>query len=783
MAIEIFNYDGSLLTTLQDGTIDVSTSTLNLVGRGYKGWGKPIQQDLLWIMQNFAGTQEPANPVIGQLWYDTSANTNILRVWNGTIWSESSDVVTQNSAPPSGANVGALWYDTNNLQLHAWNGTTWDIVGPLGSNINADPLNPGVPDHSVIDAISVRASEDGSLHQVWRVTIGGTLLAVISKDQAFTPAGGILISNGFTKIQPGINFSLNVANAGLSGANMVQSLVPNSDLAYNIGSSSYRVNNIYTGSLTSSKNITADSASFGNIVTFSTGTTAYPPAIWQAGTLSTSPQAGAIEFDGNNFYITTLISSVPTRQTIISNLTEGTFVNPLLPTVDNILNVGSPTHRWNTIYGSLVGSSSTVTTSVSGTTTTSILNASTGNITSLTAGVTTANTLNASTGNITSLTAGTTTTSILNVSTGNITSLTAGTTTTSILNVSTGNITSLTAGTTTTSILNASTGNIIVLSSSTILAGTTTTSTLNASTGNITSLTSPTILAGTTTTSTLNASTGNITSLTSPTILAGTSNVSVLNASSGNITSLTTTTSNSGSYSASGTIASTQDDTTVATTNWVRNYGGFQAQVVLTSGTSSTGIIPTGIQKIKVTVVGGGGAGGGSGATIGMAGSGGGSGGVSTKYYTGALSGLTYTYTVGAGGSGSSGAAGGNGGSSSFTLNSITVTASGGAGGTAGTVVSTNYGGGSGATAGSGGDMNLVGGYGSSSIGTAAAATCMGGQGGSTIFGGAGRGGTNNAGSSAGGTNTGAGGGGAVSTSNAAVAGSNGGSGIIIIEY
>ena len=678
MAIEIFNYDGSLLTTLQDGTIDVSTSTLNLVGRGYKGWGKPIQQDLLWIMQNFAGTQEPANPVIGQLWYDTSANTNILRVWNGTIWSESSDVVTQNSAPPSGANVGALWYDTNNLQLHAWNGTTWDIVGPLGSNINADPLNPGVPDHSVIDAISVRASEDGSLHQVWRVTIGGTLLAVISKDQAFTPAGGILISNGFTKIQPGINFSLNVANAGLSGANMVQSLVPNSDLAYNIGSSSYRVNNIYTGSLTSSKNITADSASFGNIVTFSTGTTAYPPAIWQAGTLSTSPQAGAIEFDGNNFYITTLISSVPTRQTIISNLTEGTFVNPLLPTVDNILNVGSPTHRWNTIYGSLVGSSSTVTTSVS--------------------------------------------------------------------------------GTTTTSILNASTGNIIVLSSSTILAGTTTTSTLN-------------------------ASTGNITSLTSPTILAGTSNVSVLNASSGNITSLTTTTSNSGSYSASGTIASTQDDTTVATTNWVRNYGGFQAQVVLTSGTSSTGIIPTGIQKIKVTVVGGGGAGGGSGATIGMAGSGGGSGGVSTKYYTGALSGLTYTYTVGAGGSGSSGAAGGNGGSSSFTLNSITVTASGGAGGTAGTVVSTNYGGGSGATAGSGGDMNLVGGYGSSSIGTAAAATCMGGQGGSTIFGGAGRGGTNNAGSSAGGTNTGAGGGGAVSTSNAAVAGSNGGSGIIIIEY
>jgi hypothetical protein len=243
--------------------------------------------------------------------------------------------------------------------------------------------------------------------------------------------------------------------------------------------------------------------------------------------------------------------------------------------------------------------------------------------------------------------------------------------------------------------------------------------------------------------------------------------------------------------SLAATPGSTDNGTAVASTAFVRLYGGFQNMVVLTSGSGATGTIPTGISKIKVTMIGGGGAGGGGAAAIGDAGAGGGSGAMSIAYLVSAsLSGATYTYTVGTAGAGASGAVGGNGGASSFSVLSNTFTAPGGTGGALGAAVSTPYAGGAGGTAGSvtagayTSTQFLVGTAGGFSWGTAAAGTCVGGMGGSGLFGqGAGRGAVGATVATAATANTGAGGGGSASTTAAATTGGNGGSGVIIIEY
>ena len=239
------------------------------------------------------------------------------------------------------------------------------------------------------------------------------------------------------------------------------------------------------------------------------------------------------------------------------------------------------------------------------------------------------------------------------------------------------------------------------------------------------------------------------------------------------------------------TPGSTDNGTAVASTAFVRLYGGFQNMVILTSGTGATGTIPTGISKIKVTMIGGGGAGGGGSAAIGDAGAGGGSGSISVAYLVSAsLSGATYTYTVGTAGAGASGAVGGNGGASSFSVLSNTFTAQGGTGGALGAAVSTPYAGGAGGTAGSvtagtyTATQFLVGTPGGSSWGTAAAGTCVGGMGAPGLFGqGAGRGAVGATVATAATANTGAGGGGSASTTAAATTGGNGGSGVIILEY
>lgn len=90
-----------------------------------------------------------------------------------------------------------------------------------------------------------------------------------------------------------------------------------------------------------------------------------------------------------------------------------------------------------------------------------------------------------------------------------------------------------------------------------------------------------------------------------------------------------------------------------------------------TSGTN-TWTCPTGVTKIKVTVIGGGG---GGAFWSNIDAYGGGAGGAGCNYYT-VTPGTGYTVTVGAGGNGSSGA-GGNGGTSSF---SSLISATGGVG-------------------------------------------------------------------------------------------------------
>jgi len=210
------------------------------------------------------------------------------------------------------------------------------------------------------------------------------------------------------------------------------------------------------------------------------------------------------------------------------------------------------------------------------------------------------------------------------------------------------------------------------------------------------------------------------------------------------------------------------------------------ASAYLFDGSSVTGgtvsenwTVPTGVTKVKVTVVGGG-AGGAPGSTTGTArvGSGGGSGGVAVEWITGLTPGSTITLT--AGGGGTSGVAGST---SSFGLY---CSATGGATGT--TTTASGVLGGAGGS-GSGGTFNYPGRRGSSTFAyydCASGLQMVGGLGGSTwelIASSPGAGGVY--GSSPAGGNAsgyGAGGGGGAGVSNTAPGG-QGAPGYVFIEW
>lgn len=334
MPINIFKYDGTLLTTVADGTIDTNHSTLKFPGTGYQNYGPPIMENILWTMQNFAGSTQPTLPLTGQTWFDTTSN--LLKVYTGSTWQAAGGVLVSSSTPSNPANIGAFWYDNVNMQMYVWNGAAWDIIGPLGSAVNSDPINnTSVPTFSKFDTVRITDSTSGR-HQVWRIIIGGVLFAIISKDSAFTPAPAIA---GFATIQPGINFNTTVSGVGISGDTTTfrnnQDNLPDADGTRSLGSSSFRFNNINSlnGAFSNSLLVNTASSTYAFQVTgssylngpalFSAGTASTAPVRLQTGSLLTTPAVGALEFDGSNIYITLDVGGVPTRSVIAAGTSGG----------------------------------------------------------------------------------------------------------------------------------------------------------------------------------------------------------------------------------------------------------------------------------------------------------------------------------------------------------------------------------------------------------------------------------------------------------------------------
>lgn len=84
MAYTIVKSDGTVLTTIADGTINTTSTSLGLPGRNYAGYGQTLDTNFVHMMENFADTTPPSNPLRGQLWFDTNANTLYVCPADGT---------------------------------------------------------------------------------------------------------------------------------------------------------------------------------------------------------------------------------------------------------------------------------------------------------------------------------------------------------------------------------------------------------------------------------------------------------------------------------------------------------------------------------------------------------------------------------------------------------------------------------------------------------------------------------------------------------------------------
>ena len=113
MAYVINLTNGTQLATVEDGTIDQSTS-LKLVGKNYAGYGEIQNENFVHLLENFSSANQPAGPLSGQIWFDSSLKK--LKFYDGTKFRTTGGAEIA-SAQPVGLTTGDFWWDTDNNQI------------------------------------------------------------------------------------------------------------------------------------------------------------------------------------------------------------------------------------------------------------------------------------------------------------------------------------------------------------------------------------------------------------------------------------------------------------------------------------------------------------------------------------------------------------------------------------------------------------------------------------------------------------------------------------------
>jgi len=195
MAYTIVKSDGTVLTTIADGTINTISTSLGLPGRNYAGYGQSLDTNFVHAMENFADSVPPANPLRGQLWFNTNTNTLCICPADGTVTASSWITLAQSGG--SGTTTFGTVTVTGNLQANnitAVNSILGDTISVRLATItanasisNAAIANANIANLTTANLTSGSTTTVGNITGTWTVTGGsaGNSL-VVANGNVFT---------------------------------------------------------------------------------------------------------------------------------------------------------------------------------------------------------------------------------------------------------------------------------------------------------------------------------------------------------------------------------------------------------------------------------------------------------------------------------------------------------------------------------------------------------------------------------------------------------------------
>lgn len=187
--------DGTAIVVL-DGTKDTTSTSLTLFGRLVQNYGDQTNENFVHLLENFALDSSPANPIKGQLWYDT--NVNNIKAYSGTNWVTVGSEIVGNVDLSGNLSIGP-----NNFEIK-------DVTGDVSINNQANNGN-----------ISLYANVNGTSTNVLTINGSSGLITVLANatNNFGIPTNGYLnseIQNARYAATVALSTNVAVINANLT---------------------------------------------------------------------------------------------------------------------------------------------------------------------------------------------------------------------------------------------------------------------------------------------------------------------------------------------------------------------------------------------------------------------------------------------------------------------------------------------------------------------------------------------------------------------------------------
>ena len=202
------------MTTIADGTINTSSSSVGLPGRNYAGYGQTLDTNFVWLTENFAANTPPENALTGQLWYNTNANTLYVCPTDGEANANAWLALAQSggSGTTTFGNITANNITANNVTtsntVSGLNGEFTNISVTTSANIGGT-LTIGTANVTTLNTRIITTGANtttGTITGTWSLTTGSRLNATYAdlaerfEADAYYDAGTVVEMGGDKEI-------------------------------------------------------------------------------------------------------------------------------------------------------------------------------------------------------------------------------------------------------------------------------------------------------------------------------------------------------------------------------------------------------------------------------------------------------------------------------------------------------------------------------------------------------------------------------------------------------